>query len=317
VLEEDSSHRREAQQPTSRCSERRSGSPACRSSPSSVVARRPGCSSEMSPRARSAPGGDALWWALTTLTTVGYGDHVPVTTAWRLVAAAVMLTGVAVLGGVAAGVALVVARGVAVAEEQALEWEAESLERRVESRLAGLDARLARIEAHLQALDRVGADARSGRSPGDSPPTAGPAGADAQRAPGMQSGNGGEQPGTAPATALAPVRPAWDQSPAHDRHETAAARESSRDWGVVVASGIERVFVPPQLAGALSPAERRRWLPIRLPGPFADLEVIRVEAGMPTTRFCSLIGVPERTWCPPGPRPLGHAGQGSVAAARP
>jgi hypothetical protein len=31
-------------------------------------------------------------------------------------------------------------------------------------------------------------------------------------------------------------------------------------------------------------------------GPFADLEVIRIEAGMPTTRFCSLIGVPERTW---------------------
>ncbi len=32
------------------------------------------------------------------------------------------------------------------------------------------------------------------------------------------------------------------------------------------------------------------------PGPFADLEVIRIEAGMPTTRFCALIGVPERTW---------------------
>lgn len=32
------------------------------------------------------------------------------------------------------------------------------------------------------------------------------------------------------------------------------------------------------------------------PGPFADLEVIRAEAGMPTARFCALIGVPERTW---------------------
>ena len=32
------------------------------------------------------------------------------------------------------------------------------------------------------------------------------------------------------------------------------------------------------------------------PGPFAGLEVIRIEAGMPTTRFCSLIGVPERSW---------------------
>ena len=31
-------------------------------------------------------------------------------------------------------------------------------------------------------------------------------------------------------------------------------------------------------------------------GPFEDLEVIRVEAGMPTTRFCELVGVPERSW---------------------
>ena len=31
-------------------------------------------------------------------------------------------------------------------------------------------------------------------------------------------------------------------------------------------------------------------------GPFEDLEVIRVEAGMSTTRFCELIDMPERTW---------------------
>ena len=31
-------------------------------------------------------------------------------------------------------------------------------------------------------------------------------------------------------------------------------------------------------------------------GPFEDLEVIRVGAGMPTARFCTLIGVPERTY---------------------
>jgi voltage-gated potassium channel len=70
--------------------------------------------------------GDCLWWALTTLTTVGYADHVPVTTAGRLVGAAVMIAGVAVPGGVAAGVALIVARAVAVVEEQAREAEAES-----------------------------------------------------------------------------------------------------------------------------------------------------------------------------------------------
>jgi voltage-gated potassium channel len=64
--------------------------------------------------------GDTVWWALTTLTTVGYGDHVPVTPAGRLIAAAVMIVGVAAIGGVAAGVALAVAQAAVVAEEQTL-----------------------------------------------------------------------------------------------------------------------------------------------------------------------------------------------------
>ncbi|MCC7020793.1 MAG: ion transporter [Ardenticatenales bacterium] len=39
--------------------------------------------------------GDALWWAITTVTTVGYGDIVPRSTAGRLVGAAVMVLGIA------------------------------------------------------------------------------------------------------------------------------------------------------------------------------------------------------------------------------
>ncbi|RZT86305.1 voltage-gated potassium channel [Pseudonocardia sediminis] len=49
--------------------------------------------------------GDALWWVLTTITTVGYGDRYPVTTEGRLVAAALMLAGIAVLGTVTAAIA--------------------------------------------------------------------------------------------------------------------------------------------------------------------------------------------------------------------
>ena len=98
--------------------------------------------------------GDGLWWALTTLTTTGYGDHVPVTLAGRAVAAVVMITGVAIIGGVAAGIALVSARAVAVAEERALEEEAESLEQRLELRLDSLDIRLARIEEQLERVSR-------------------------------------------------------------------------------------------------------------------------------------------------------------------
>ncbi len=48
---------------------------------------------------------DALWWALTTITTVGYGDQFPVTAAGRLIAAALMIGGIAVLGVVTASLA--------------------------------------------------------------------------------------------------------------------------------------------------------------------------------------------------------------------
>ncbi|HET9142713.1 potassium channel family protein [Actinophytocola sp.] len=41
---------------------------------------------------------DALWWTLTTITTVGYGDRYPTTTEGRMVAAALMIGGIALLG---------------------------------------------------------------------------------------------------------------------------------------------------------------------------------------------------------------------------
>jgi voltage-gated potassium channel len=45
---------------------------------------------------------DALWWAMTTITTVGYGDRFPVTTEGRVVAAVLMSAGVGLFGTLSA-----------------------------------------------------------------------------------------------------------------------------------------------------------------------------------------------------------------------
>ena len=49
--------------------------------------------------------GDALWWAATTITTVGYGDQFPTTTQGRFVGVGLMLTGIALLGVITAALA--------------------------------------------------------------------------------------------------------------------------------------------------------------------------------------------------------------------
>ena len=48
---------------------------------------------------------DALWWSMTTLSTVGYGDTYPSTTPGRIVAMLTMVTGVGVLGALAGSTA--------------------------------------------------------------------------------------------------------------------------------------------------------------------------------------------------------------------
>jgi voltage-gated potassium channel len=48
--------------------------------------------------------GAGLWWSVQTVTTVGYGDHVPITIPGRLVAALVMLVGVSFLTVITASI---------------------------------------------------------------------------------------------------------------------------------------------------------------------------------------------------------------------
>ena len=45
---------------------------------------------------------DGLWWALVTITTVGYGDITPMTTIGRLVASALMFLGLGLIASLTA-----------------------------------------------------------------------------------------------------------------------------------------------------------------------------------------------------------------------
>jgi len=49
--------------------------------------------------------GDGLWWALTTVTTVGYGDKFPTSTEGRMIAFALMIVGISLVGVITASVA--------------------------------------------------------------------------------------------------------------------------------------------------------------------------------------------------------------------
>ncbi len=49
--------------------------------------------------------GDALWWAATTVTTVGYGDRYPVTATGRVIAVSLMIVGIALVGAITASIA--------------------------------------------------------------------------------------------------------------------------------------------------------------------------------------------------------------------
>lgn len=53
---------------------------------------------------------DALWWAVVTVTTVGYGDMVPVTTIGRAIAFVLMLGGVGLFGALTANLASILVR---------------------------------------------------------------------------------------------------------------------------------------------------------------------------------------------------------------
>lgn len=53
---------------------------------------------EDAPNSNIKSAGDAIWWAYSTITTVGYGDRYPVTTEGRIIAMALMTVGIGLFG---------------------------------------------------------------------------------------------------------------------------------------------------------------------------------------------------------------------------
>ena len=103
---------------------------------------------------------DALWWTITTISTVGYGDRYPVTAQGRLVAAALMVAGIALLGVVTASIAAWFVEKIRVVEEsvdeigEAVE-DAATAERATQAELAEVLAELRRLHDRLDALQRT------------------------------------------------------------------------------------------------------------------------------------------------------------------
>jgi len=86
---------------------------------------------------------DGIWWAATTVTTVGYGDMYPTTAAGRGVAVVLMLVGVGLFGLLAGSLAsFLIERG------RSAEVRPDDIG------LEDIAARLERIEHRLEALDR-------------------------------------------------------------------------------------------------------------------------------------------------------------------
>ena len=89
--------------------------------------------------------GDGVWWALTTITTVGYGDKYPVTFPGRMVAIALMVVGIAFTGIISAALVSIFLRRT--------EAELEEEERRFQTRVQrAVQAELEPVKHQLERL---------------------------------------------------------------------------------------------------------------------------------------------------------------------
>lgn len=97
--------------------------------------------------------GDALWWSTATVTTVGYGDRFPTTTEGRLIAVALMIVGISLIGVITASVAAWFVSRVRKPETDEVEEAVDESTEAILGSLAELKAQVAALEARLE--DRV------------------------------------------------------------------------------------------------------------------------------------------------------------------
>ena len=88
--------------------------------------------------------GQALWWALTTITTVGYGDTFPLSTQGRFIAALLMIGGVALAG---VGTATLASWIVSLVEEENAEQEAAT-----QAQVAALQQQVSELSERIDRL---------------------------------------------------------------------------------------------------------------------------------------------------------------------
>lgn len=94
--------------------------------------------------------GLATWWAVQTVTTVGYGDAVPATAAGKFVGAIEMVIGVSLISLLTAAVtSTVIQRGETAAKEEDRLRDERSAQILVAA-LAQVEDRLSRIESELR-----------------------------------------------------------------------------------------------------------------------------------------------------------------------
>src|SRR5271166_2389114 len=110
-----------------------------------------------SPHGRIKSFGDAVWWSITTITTVGYGDYYPVTPMGRVVAVLLMVGGISLIGMITATVATWIVQRVAqedMSQQAATTAHIEELR----SQLVRLSSQLVRLTDMIAAQSNTQTD---------------------------------------------------------------------------------------------------------------------------------------------------------------